>query len=225
MRIVLLTLVMMFIVTACGPPPELRDETLLHDTSLVTGDPCAAPCFMGITPGETDWNDALTILEDAADFLDVNVQTAEDDSQRVQVSWKEGEEGNTCCQLLSEDGETVRLTFLRTAPEMTLSQVIDVHGDPTYLASQEFTAEQAIMSLVYPEIPMVVYAFVEGAESGQLRSTSEIIGVLYFVEEDMDLLLKTTDLHAWEGYQSYAAYNEGEFEVTASVTLTPTPDG
>jgi hypothetical protein len=47
--------------------------------------------------------------------------------------------------------------------------------------------------------------------------------VLYFIAEDMDLLLQTTDLHAWEGYQSYAAYMDSEFEVTPSVTLTPTP--
>ncbi len=214
---------MVFIVTACGPPPELRDDTLLHDTSLISGEPCAAPCFRGITPGETAWNDALTIIEDTREFLDVQVQAAEDDSQRVQVSWKEGEAGNPCCQILSEDGETVRLTFLRTAPDMTLGQVIDIHGDPVYLAGQEFTAEQAIISLVYPDVPMVIYAFVEGAEAGQLSASSEIIGVLYFVEEDMELLLQTTDLHEWEGYQAFAAYSESEFEVTASVTLTPTP--
>ena len=80
------------------------------------------------------------------------------------------------------------------------------------------------MSLVYPDVPMVVYAFVEGAEKGELSASSEVIGALYFVQEDMDLLLKTTDLHAWEGYQSYAAYIDGEFEVTPSVTLTPTPE-
>ena len=213
----------MFIVTACGPPPELRDDTLLHDTSLVTGNPCAAPCFRGITPGETAWNEAVTILEDDRDFLDVQVQNAEDESQRVQVAWKQGENGNPCCQMMSEDGETVRLTFLRTAPDMTLGEVIEAHGDPVYLAGQEFTPEQAIISLVYPEVPMVVYAYVEGAETGELRATSEIIGVLYFIQEDMDLLLQTTDLHAWEGYQPYAAYMGSEFEVTISVTLTPTP--
>ena len=71
---------------------------------------------------------------------------------------------------------------------------------------------------------MVIYAFVEGAETGELSESSEVIGALYFVEEDMDLLLQTTELHVWEGYQSYATYNEGEFEVTPSVTLTPTPE-
>ena len=41
----------------------------------------------------------------------------------------------------------------------------------------------------------------------------------------LDLLLKTNNLHAWEGYDTYLAYQESGFEVTPSVTLTPTPTG
>lgn len=218
-----LAFLLMALVAACAPAPVLRDDTLLHDTSLVSGEPCTAPCFRGITPGETLWSDALTIIEDDPDFTNVQTQTAEDDSERIQVAWQDGENGAVCCQVLSEDGEVVRLTFLRTAPEMTLGEVIDAHGEPTYLAGQEFTQDQAIMSLVYPDIPMVVYVFVEGPETGALSESSEIIGVLYFVPEDMQLLLDTTELHAWEGYQTFATYVEGDLEVTPSVTLTPTP--
>ncbi|MBZ0303493.1 MAG: hypothetical protein K8J31_27380 [Anaerolineae bacterium] len=205
------------------PAPVLRDDTLLKDTSLVTGDPCAAPCFRGITPGVTNWSEAVTSLEDDGDFRNVQTQNAEDGTNRVQVSWQEGEGGAVCCQMLSEDGETVRLIFLRTAPEMTLGGVIQAHGEPTYVAAQEFTQDQAIISLVYPDIPMVIYAFVSGPETGALSESSEIIGVLYFVQEDMDLLLKTTELHGWQGYQSYQAYVDSVMEVTPSVTLTPTP--
>ena len=35
--------------------------------------------------------------------------------------------------------------------------------------------------------------------------------------------MQTTELHRWEGYGSYSDYMEGEWEVTPSVTLTPTP--
>lgn len=216
--------VLLLVVAACMPAPVLRDDTLLHDTSLITGEPCAAPCFRGITPGETSWQDAVTIIEDDADFTNVQTQTAEDDSSRVQIAWQQGESGAVCCQIMSEDGQTVQLAFLRTAPDMTLGEVIEAHGEPVYLAGQEFTEDQAIISLVYPETPMVVYAFVTGPETGELSESSEIIGALYFVPEDMELLLATTELHGWEGYQSYKAYIESELEVTPSVTLTPTPN-
>jgi hypothetical protein len=222
-KLFLLLLGLVLTVAACSPPAELRDDNLLRDTSLISGQPCAAPCFRGITPGQTAWQDALTILEDDRDFTNIQIQNAEDDSVRVQAAWQQGDGGGMCCQILSEDGETVRLTFLRTAPTMTLGEVIAIHGEPAYLAGQEFTEDQAIASLVYPETPMVIYAFVAGPAEGELRASSEIIGVLYFVEEDMNLLLQTTELHVWEGYQSFADYSESEFEVTPSVTLTPTP--
>ena len=221
--LLIIAAVIMLLVAACAPAPVLRDDTLLHDTSLVTGEPCAAPCFHGITPGETSWRDALTILEDDTSFKNVQTQNADDGSSRIQAAWQDGENGAVCCQILTEDGETVSLTFLRTAPVMTLGQVIEAHGEPKYIAGQDFTSDQAIMSLVYPDVPMVVYAFVAGAETGTLSASSEIIGMLYFVQSDMDLLLKTSELYNWKGYQSFKAYTDGEFDITPSVTLTPTP--
>src|SRR5690606_27426350 len=111
----------------------------------------------------------------------------------------------------------------RTAPPMNLGELTGAHGDPSYLIGSEFTEDQALVSLVYPETPMVVYAFVGGAAVGELSETSEIIGVLYLVPSEMELLIQTQDLHEWEGYQSFAAYNDGPFEVTPSITLTPAP--
>lgn len=207
-------------IAACAPPPNLRDNTLLQDTSLITGEPCAAPCFRGIIPGETAWQDALTLIEDDPDFKNVQSQPAED-SNAIQAAWQQGD-NQVCCQMATNDGETVSLIFLRTAPNMKLGDLIEAHGEPEYVIGSEFTPDQAIMSLVYPDVPMVVYVFVAGAAEGELSESSEIIGSLYVTPEDMDLLLQTTELHAWNGYQSYAAYNESEFAITPSVTLTPT---
>ncbi len=206
---------------SCAPPPNLRDETLLNDRSLITGEPCAAPCFRGITPGETSWQNAVTIIEDDTDFKNLQTQTAENGTS-LQAAWQEGD-NQVCCQMASEDGETVSLVFLRTAPNMSLGELIEAHGEPTYLVGSEFTADQGIISLVYPDVPMVIYVFVAGAETGELSASSEIIGALYFTPAEMELLLQTTDLHAWDGYKSYQEYNSGEFEVTPSITLTPTP--
>jgi len=207
---------------ACAPPPNLRDNTLLQDTSLLTGEPCAAPCFRGITPGETSWQTALTILEDDGDFKNVN-PVEDENTDAIQAAWQQGD-NQVCCQMATNDGETVSLIFLRTAPEMTLKELIDVHGEPTYIIGSEFTADQAIMSLVYPDVPMVVYVFVAGPEEGTLSDSSEIIGALYFTPEDMDLLIATQELHGWDGYKSYAEYNTDEFAVTPSITLTPTAE-
>lgn len=214
---------LLLLLVACSPATVLRDDNLLRDDSLITGEPCAAPCYRGITPGETSWADALTIIEDDPEFENIQTQGPEEGGTVIQVSWQQGADSPVCCQMVTEDSETVALIFLRTAPLHSLADLIEAHGEPDWLTGQEFPDEQAVISLVYPAVPMIVYAFVEGAEEGVLNAGSELVGTLYLAAESMELLLQTTELHRWEGYGSYRSYMEGELESTPSVTLTPTP--
>ena len=214
---------LLLLLAACSQATVLLDDNLLRDNSLVTGEPCIAPCFRGITPGETTWADALTIIEDDPEFENVQTQGPEEGGTVIQVSWQQGADAPGCCQMVTEDGETVALVFLRTAPVHSVADLFGAHGEPTWLTGQEFPDEQAVMSLVYPEVPMIVYAFVEGAAEGVLNAGSELVGTLYLAPGAMELLLQTTNLHLWEGYGSYSSYMDGDWEVTPSVTLTPTP--
>ncbi len=220
-------LVLVLFVAACAPVPELRNDKYLHDDSLITGDPCTAPCWRGITPGETSWADALVILEDDTTLEDPQTQTLED-SAALAAQWQE-RDGELCCQMLSEDGETVSVIFLQIAPGSTLGQLIESQGEPTYAIGTPISDEQAVVYLLYPEKSLMVFAFAAGAENGSLSETSEIVGAWYLTPDSMDLALKTNNLHAWEGYGSFATYTadttEDQFEVTPSVTLTPTPEG
>ena len=202
-------------------PSGLRDDQLLVDVSLITGDPCAAPCWRGITPGETDWDDALTILENDPTLTDPVLQRDEETGAMV-AEFQQINTGAPCCQTFSETGEVVDIIFLRVAPIMSLGKVIEVLGEPTYLVGSPFDDGQAIMNLIFPDIPLVVYAFV-GGTTGELTDESEIIGVLYLKESDLDTLMETTNLHMWEGYGTYESYAEGEYEVTPAVTSTPIP--
>lgn len=222
LRVLLLgALALTLLLVACAPPPELRDSTLLNDDSLLTDDPCSAPCWRNITPGETSWSEALTIIEDDVRLSDPQLQESEEDDAVV-ATFRQAE-GNDCCQIFSEDGQTVGLLFLRlAAPNVTLGELLDAKGEPAYVLGSEFSEDQSIMNLIYPDIPMVTYAFVAGPE-GALNEGSEIIGALYMQNSDMELLIQTSNLQAWEGFQSYNAYQESEFEVTPAVTLTPTP--
>lgn len=217
--------ILALLLAACAPPPELRDENLLRDTSLVTNQPCAAPCWRGITPGETSWRDALTIVEDDVTIESQAPQTAED-SPASAVEFQQRDGTASCCQMFSEDGQTVSIIFLRTAPNVTVRDVITTHGEPGYAVGSPFSDDQAIVNLIYPDIPMVLYAFVPGT-SGALTASSEIVGVLYMQPSDMELLLVTSNLHVWEGLNTFEAYSGEEgavFDVTPSVTLTPTPE-
>ncbi|MBE2266659.1 MAG: hypothetical protein IAE80_00405 [Anaerolinea sp.] len=214
-------LALVLFVSACAPPPELRDPNLLRDESVVSGEPCDAPCWRGITVGETAWRDALAIVEDDPELDPPNVQT--DENSTAVVAEFQATGGSPCCQMYSETGEIADLLFLRVAPTTTLGDVIEARGEPSYAIGSPFSDNQAIINLLYPDIPLVVYAFVAGEAEGRLSASSEIIGLLYLKPSDMELLLVTSDLHAWEGYADYAAYRpDGELELTPSVTLTPT---
>ena len=222
-RVLPLLIATLLLLAACTPETVLRDESLLTDEALLTGEPCAPPCFRGITPGETFWADALTIIEDEADFDNIQTQGPAEESDVIQVSWQQGADAPVCCQMVTENGETVSLVFLRTAPTHSLGQLFEARGEPTWLTGQEITEDQAVVSLVYPDLLMIVYAFVAGTAEGAISAGSEVVGVLYLEPGSVELLVQTTELHRWEGYGSYSDYMEGEWEVTPSVTLTPTP--
>jgi len=207
------------LLTACSTP-ELRNDQLLRDSSIVSDDPaCAAPCWRGITPGETAWSDALTILEDDPTLENVTV-TEDEASEALVAEFQQQGGASGCCQMYSQDGETVSVLFLRTAPAVTVGDLIEAKGEPTYVLGTPFADTQAVINLVYPEIQTVIYAFVEG-EQGALSASSEIIGMLLTTTADMELLLLTSNLHTWEGYQTFNDYMGGDFEVTQAVTLTP----
>jgi hypothetical protein len=275
---------LVLLVAACAPPPALRDNNLLADSSLlnkpsatveagateavspeqtlvpgatevataeataVAGTPeltpnaaattestaaagtaatnasCASPCWHNITPGVTRWVDALAILQDDPNFTVENPQQ-DDKSKTIGVVWSP-KGGTQCCQMVAEDGQTVNLIFLRTRPDHNIGEVIAVQGEPKYAVGTPYSDDQAIVNLVYPEKPMLVFVFTAGEASGAISASSEVIGVLYTTPKDMDLFMKTNNLYNWKGYQPYSAYKNSDgaqYDITPSVTLTPTP--
>lgn len=212
--------------SACAPAPNLRNPKFLSDTSLITKDEnCDAPCWRGITPGETTWKDAIVTLQDQPDLDDPQVQEIPNAAPAVGASWQQTS-GEPCCQIVSEDGETVSSIFLQVAPTTTLKQLIDARGEPTYVLGTTGTDDQAIINLFYPEQSMIVFVFVAGATTGALSDTSEVIGAYYTTPDRIDLGIKLSSLYAWKGYQSFSAYapdkENADFVITQSVTLTPT---
>jgi hypothetical protein len=216
---------LVFIMAACGPPPELRSDKYLHDNSLISSEPCAAPCWNGITPGITSWRDAITIIEDDPRFEQPQTQ-AEENGPRIGALWKEVG-GDDCCQMGTDDGETVSVILVQLAPDHTLGELIEEQGEPTYVIGTPGNEDQAIVNVFYPDKALIVMVFVAGAENGQLSRASEIVGAYYLTQQQMDLIVDVSSLYAWKGYQPFSAYapdvEDADYAVTPSVTLTPTP--
>lgn len=199
------------VVAACAPTVNLLDENNLKDTSLLSGEPCEAPCWNNIIPGETSFRDALIIVQDDARFVNVEEVEPDEETDARLFGFADGEGSNVCCQVLSEEGEIVDSMLFFLAPEMTLGEVTDKYGDPTYVLGEEVAEDQAIVFLVYPDVPIVIYAHVAGAQ-GELSSTSEIVGLLYLTEAGMERLVNGNRFYNWEGYQSYADYIDENYD-------------
>lgn len=206
-------LLVVLLLAACSPPPELRDDNFLSDTSLVTGEPCEAPCWQNITPGETSWNEALTILEDDPRFA--NLETVTGDEDELLVNFSPPGDGRQCCRMYSQDGQTVDFILTLLAPEMTVGQVIERYGEPVFYQGEDITADQTFISLLYPDTQLVVYVFGAGIETGNLTADNEVIGASYLTDDDVIDLLRANDLYEWNGYGALNTLFNGEFDRTA----------
>jgi hypothetical protein len=214
--------------TSTPSEPSLRNPKFLKDKSLIEIDNvCDAPCWHGITPGKTTWSDAFVILSGEPDFDKLQTQLLPGIPDGVGASWQPTD-GESCCQIISEDGQIVSSIFLQIAPDITVKQLIDARGEPEYVLGTAGTDTQAIINLFYPEQGMIVFAFVAGAATGRLSETSEILGVYYTTPDRMDLGIKLSSLYGWKSYQPFSAYAPDavapDFKVTQSVTLTPTKE-
>lgn len=208
----LLTILVAIVVAACSPTVNLLDEKNLSDESLLTGEPCEAPCWNNIIPGETSFRDALILVEDDSRFTNVEeVEPDEETSARL-FGFSTGEGTNICCQVLSEEGEVIDSMLFFLAPEMTIGDIIEKYGEPTYVIGEEVVeGEQAILFLVFPDVPIVLYAFVAGA-TGELTDSSQIVGVLYMTDAAMERLINGNSFYNWEGYQGFSDYVDENFD-------------
>jgi len=197
---------------ACSPPPKLRDESFLKDTSILTGEPCSAPCWRNITPGETSWNGALTIVEDSLDFANIEQPSIPDSSARL-VDFN-AKDGSRCCRVYSQDGRTVTSVLTLLAPDMIFGDIIEKYGEPAYFTVETVTDDQALVSALFTDVPLITYVFSAGLVEGEIAPSSEIVGAIYLTKEDMDSVIVGSQLYEWRGYGKLSELADGEFDVT-----------
>ena len=196
-------------VAACSSNVNLLDESKLQDRSLLSGEPCVAPCWNGITPGETSYRDAKLIVESNGRLKISEEPDAQEDNPGRMFTFGEGE-NQPCCQVVSRDGETISSFLLQLAPVMTFGPIFDEYGEPQFVIGHAVSDEQAYLAMIYSDIQLVVYAYVDGGNTGELSVGSPIIGALYMAEPEMQELLNCSSMNFWRGFQSFESYASGE---------------
>lgn len=206
----LFAVLMAVVFAACAPTANLLDSSRLDDTSLLSGEPCQAPCWNGIVPGETGYRDAKILIEDDERFDNIQESETQEDSDLRAFSFSVGEV--QCCQIMSRDGDVIDSMFLQLAPVMALGPALEQHGEPDFLLGGEVSEEQAYMALIWNDVPMVLFVFVAGAAEGELSADSEIINLMYMSESEIQPVMDCAELYVWEGYQAYADYVDEDYD-------------
>jgi hypothetical protein len=185
-------------------PQKLLDERLLVDDSLVTGEPCAAPCWQGITPGETPWDEAVEIVQSNEDYANFDLLEAETGVQKL-FSWSQVD-GLVCCQLFTQDGETVAAVLLLTTPQVTTGELIEAQGEPVYAFGNSSGQGEVVLNLFYPELGLIVYAYAGDPGDGSFNEDSPVIGAQYIATALMSQIVESTPLFDWQGYDALQGY-------------------
>jgi hypothetical protein len=203
------------IVAACtsAPAPELRNEAFMDDISLVSGDPCEAPCWQDLIPGETVWGVAQDFVKNNADYTIVQEVTASIRVREARIEFAI-QDGPQCCRILSRDGEILSAIVLLLAPNMQLGDVIERYGEASYVSGAAVTNDQATIALVFPDIPMVTYVFAESLSESDVSAASTVIGIMYLAQSEMDTLLQSENFYNWEGYGLLGNIIDGTFDIT-----------
>ena len=182
-----------------APERSLLNEDFLNDSSLLSVDSCAPPCWRDITPGQTSIEAATAIIT-SIEALEI-VQSSSD-----AFVFRSGD-GAPCCQISSQDGgETVGSILLQFAPDSNIGQVIAARGEPTYVFGQPYSETEANLMLYYPEQNMLLSAVVAGVD-GQLEATSPVVAVVYATEDIFAAAFASAPLQDWQGYLSYREYS------------------
>ena len=190
-----------------GPPqPTLPDDRFLSDTSLLTGEPCAPPCWQNIVPGETSMKDARAIVETAG-FVVI-------DGLRSGFQFA-NESGFACCEIghhVHIDGsvsESVAVILLRLAPVNELGSVIAIYGEPSAVYTPDpGEMPQDLLSLVFAEAQMILSVSVDPADEPAHRA-SRVVDAAYFSPELMNQIMQLMKNEPrWQGYLSLNEYVE-----------------
>lgn len=209
--IIVLSLMVAMLLAACSGEVNLLNDSMLSDTSLLSGEPCAAPCWNDITPGETRYRDAKLIIESDPNFKISEEPDPQEGSIVRSFTFAEGD-NPACCQLVSRDGETVSSFLLQTAPLMTFGPVFDIYGEPDYVGGEQISDEQGYVALIYPDVPLILYAFVENPPTGEVSVSNPIIGTMYLGETEVEDLMECASLYEWAGFIAFTDYAEREFD-------------
>jgi hypothetical protein len=188
-----------------APPTHDLDGSALRDPFI--GDPCAAPCWYNIVPGETTKDEALGLLNEQqlpCRYVDINESSQR--GIRCNSIWMPFEEANTIKMIV----------FYSPGDSITIGEVVEHFGEPNFVVfdSAGGTVEQpsVIIDLLYTDKGLSFEVVTEEDSSLMLNEAFQLEAYTYRQPEDILSLVerlksdKNAFIFEWHGFADYQGY-------------------
>ena len=173
----------------------------IGDGGLLTKEPCGPPCFLGVVPDVTTYTEAIQILTDYQ-YLDSCEER--DNTEEGGVQWI----GCSTTFDFDFDQDKSHVIFVGFDPqqEITVQDVIDEFGEPTYLnlivMGYEKPTQETSIRMYYSDLRMAIWLEDQTGVSYKLEPTTKIDDVRYYGAENQNSIYWPLR-QDWQGYIEY----------------------
>jgi hypothetical protein len=204
----------------------IRDLT--RQPSVILSDTrCAPPCWAGITPGQTNSNDAYSILGEISGVDEDGILLNYDrDDTLTSLQWIFLRPLPDNLGTLHFEQDLVTAVDILTVNSLTLEEAVERLGEPALLWSRIGSGDNREYLDVYLVNPAAGYRLElvldipQGASEVELKAAAGVFSVLYFDPQSFQHLLDTGilintpghsfpgDFQAWPGYGTLPVIRE-----------------
>jgi len=193
------------VVTACkadNQPDITAIPTIVPidvgDGGFFSNHPCGPPCFLGIQPDRTTYDEAMDILSTNEYLEYCREWNNEHDG---------GGRGITCGDSfvisLDPDGKLVTGLGFDPTSIITVQDVVDQFGDPANVSvtSGGYAKTTSVMQLLYPQNKMIIILERQDGEVFIVSPDTEVDTVAYDGEKHYETFIKWAQ--KWSGFGEY----------------------
>jgi len=192
--------------TSCAPNHSDSQQNLPENGGFLSGEPCSAPCFSGITPSKTNFEQVEAILNKSRVLSDKNgsklvCKTNIDFDNRKIMECQNG-------LWIGADAKTNFVDYIsaKLTPQVSLDSVFEKYGQPDFivvrLTSVPDYADNAAI-LFFDSIQMVVTLETSIESPYPVSASNVVVEIEYFDKNRYQQ--RWNDYHPvkWNGYGSY----------------------
>jgi hypothetical protein len=170
----------LYVLVACGNPLTPTDN------SLLTGNPCAAPCWNSLVPGTTTAQETLDFLHQLPASEARTLTTYQDNYGRISYKWR----GGRNAVYRSAQVERGELSLIALAPDfdLRLGDVTDRLGAPEYVKGElGIGPDIAVYALevYYTQQGLALVLEPDLQDAGTIRREMRVKTIYYFAPDDL----------------------------------------